>query len=143
MKISELKKNLKNISILRFKLPNGHVPEHFHITEAGISTKEFVDCGGFKRKTESFCFQIWTADDFEHRLTPEKLLLIIDSAEKYLDHDDLSIEVEYQGETIGVWNLEFENNIFSLIPKKTDCLAKDKCGLSVIQNETCSGVNCC
>jgi hypothetical protein len=39
------------------------------------------------------------------------------------------IEVEYQGDTIGKYGLEFKNGVFILISTQTDCLAKDKCGI--------------
>jgi len=30
-----------------FKLPEGtYLPAHFHMTEVGLVTKHFVDCGG-------------------------------------------------------------------------------------------------
>lgn len=144
MKILELKKILKNLKTLKFKLPNSHVPDHFHITEMGLVIKNFIDCGGCKREASTICFQLWTADDFDHRLSPKKFLSIIDSSEQILKYEeDLSVEVEYQGETIGIWELDFKNNIFYLLPKKTNCLAKEKCGLSIIQKEECCNTNCC
>ena len=46
MKISVLKNHLENLTELNFKLPDGtFVPAHFHLTEIGLMTKHFVDCG--------------------------------------------------------------------------------------------------
>jgi len=129
--------------VLRFKLPNGHVPEHFHITEVGVSDKRFVDCGGYQRQSTYVCFQLWTADDYDHRLSPKKLSSIIEAAEKSLKPGDWLVQVEYQAETIGIWGVEFKDGVFCLTPTKTDCLAKDKCGIPVIQNDCCSGADCC
>ena len=43
--------------------------------------------------------------------------------------DDLEIEIEFQQSTIGVFDLDYTNDVFQLINKKTDCLDKKKCGL--------------
>ena len=48
-----------------FNLDNGGlVPPYFHITEMGLKTKHFVDCGGTLRSEQNITFQIWTEDDF-------------------------------------------------------------------------------
>lgn len=50
MKLSEIKSTLENLSEVKFQLPNGeYVPQHFHITEVGIITRNFIDCGGTMR----------------------------------------------------------------------------------------------
>ena len=75
-------------------------------------------------------FQLWEANDYDHRLHPEKLIHIIELSEKTLVLPDLEIEVEYQmKETIGKFSLDFDGTNFLLISKLTDCLAKDKCGI--------------
>ena len=74
-------------------------------------------------------FQLWEATDFDHRLAPKKLINILSLSEKTLQLEDNEIEVEYQNETIGKYSLGFENGIFLLQNKKTDCLAKDNCGI--------------
>jgi hypothetical protein len=113
-----------------FQLENGtFIPEHFHVTEVGMVTKNFIDCGGIMRNEKIANFQLWNANDFEHRLKPSKLLNIIKLSEQKLCIEDLEIEVEYQSETIGKYGLEFKNNIFVLTNKQTDCLAKDNCGI--------------
>ena len=43
--------------------------------------------------------------------------------------EDLEIEVEYQNETIGKYELRFNANNFMLLSKQTNCLAQDKCGI--------------
>jgi len=49
MKLSEFKHLLSNLETLHFRLENGHqVPVHFHVTEVGMITKKFIDCGGNK-----------------------------------------------------------------------------------------------
>jgi hypothetical protein len=39
------------------------------------------------------------------------------------------VEVEYQAETIGKYDLNFNGIDFVLANKQTDCLAMDKCGI--------------
>lgn len=130
MKISEIKNHLSNSNQIAFQLPNGElVPAHFHVTEVGVVSKHFIDCGGTVRKEEKANFQLWEADDFDHRLHPEKLTNIIELSEEVLGMEDLEIEVEYQGETIGKYDLDFDGANFLLVSKTTDCLAKDKCGI--------------
>ena len=42
---------------------------------------------------------------------------------------DNEIEVEYQGDTIGKYNLGYDGKDFMLMPKQTNCLAPDNCGI--------------
>lgn len=130
MKLSEVKDALLTVDAVSFILPNGNkVPAHFHVTEVGEITKKFIDCGGVVRNEKVVNFQLWEANDFDHRLAPQKLLDIIQLSEKVLGIEDHEIEVEYQAETIGKFDLNFNGKDFVLVNKQTDCLAKDKCGI--------------
>ncbi|PVY38937.1 DUF6428 family protein [Pontibacter virosus] len=130
MKLSEVKHILQTAKAVDFELENGtKVPEHFHVTEVGVVTKHFIDCGGTVRTEKVANFQLWDANDFDHRLKPQKLLNIIALSEKALGIEDLDIEVEYQGETIGKYDLGYNGNHFVLLSKTTNCLAPDKCGI--------------
>ncbi len=130
MKLSEIKKHLASLKTIAFQLPSGAlVPNHFHVTEVGRVTKNFIDCGGTVRNEEVVNFQLWEADDYNHRLHPEKLVHIIELSEKTLNIADLDIEIEYQGATIGKYGLDFDGTNFLLTTKQTDCLAKDNCGI--------------
>jgi hypothetical protein len=136
MKTLEVKDRLQQLEKITFVLPNGGlVPSHFHITEAGLITKNFIDCGGTIRTEEVANFQLWNANDFDHRLEPKKLIDIIEIAEKTLNIGGLEVEVEYQSETIGKYGLEFDGTNFLLTPTQTDCLAKDKCGIPSEQED--------
>jgi hypothetical protein len=131
MKLSQVKNILKTVETVVFTLPNGTpVPEHFHVTEIGMITKNFIDCGGTVRKESVISFQLWQANDFNHRLKPTKLLKIIELSEKTLGIEDFEIEVEYQESTIGKYNLEFDGKNFVLLNKNTACLAQDQCGIT-------------
>ena len=105
MTIEEIKNHLSNLKTIAFKLPNGNlVPNHFHVTEVGKVTKHFIDCGGTLRNEGVANFQLWEANDYDHRLHPE-------------------------GETIGKYGLDFNGTNFLLTAKNTTCLAQDSCGV--------------
>lgn len=155
MILSEFKSHLEKLSEIGFQLPDTTmVPGHFHVTEVGLITKKFIDCGGTKRTEEVISLQLWEANDYDHRLHPEKLIDILSLSEKELELPNKEIEVEYQGETIGKYGLDFNGTHFLLTSKTTDCLAKDNCGipeekpkikLSELNNNSCCtpGSGCC
>jgi len=137
MRLKEFKERLQSHinegGELLFILEDGTlIPPYFHITEMGIKIKHFVDCGGTIRTEQYINFQIWTADDFDHRLTSQKLLELIGKNEGLFGKTDLEIEMEYQTNTIGSYALGESNHpnvLFTLKSKKTNCLAPDKCGI--------------
>jgi hypothetical protein len=130
MKISEMKQTLAGLTAVNFRLPDGtYLPAHFHVTEVGLVTKHFVDCGGTERKETVANFQLWEAGDYDHRLAPQKFLHILNLAEKILGREDLDIEVEYQQATIGKFGLALDGQDFVLTAKQTACLAQDACGI--------------
>ena len=145
MKLSEVKNHLENLERLEFQLPDGTlVPRHFHVTEIGLVDKKFIDCGGTIREEKKISFQLWSSFDYDHRLHPEKLIHIIDVSNKAVDLPDVDVEVEYQGSTIGKYDLEFKDGRFHLANKFTDCLAKDNCGIVKTKTKLVDlASNCC
>jgi hypothetical protein len=154
MNINEVKQALQNLDKIQFILPNGSfVPEHFHITEIGVITRHFIDCGGTERIEKKINFQLWEDFDYDHRLAPSKLLKIIDLSEEKLGLGNFTVEVEYQSDTIGKYGIAFDGNNFLLTNTTTDCLAKDKCGIptqkprikmSELSGNSCTpGSGCC
>ena len=131
MKLSDFKKSLESVGTFNLQLSNGtKIPAHFHITEMGLLTKNFIDCGNTIREEKAVTFQVWFAGDLEHRLEPSKVFKIIDASKKLIGNQDLELEVEYQTETtIGKFGLEFANGNFILTSKETTCLASDHCGI--------------
>ncbi len=130
MKLSQFIINLQTIEQMSFILPDGQtIPAHFHITEAGLSTKHFIDCGGTIRMEKAINLQLWVAGDLDHRLTSSKMKKIMDLASPLFGQEDLEIEVEYQTSTVGRYGLDFDGKNFMLTTKETDCLAKDHCGI--------------
>jgi hypothetical protein len=153
MKLSEFKHQLSQLDKIAFALPDGTlVPSHFHVTEVGKVVKHFIDCGGKERLETVVNFQLWEANDYDHRLHPEKLQQIIELSQSQLGLPDVEIEVEYQAGTIGKFGIGFNGDHFVLTNKLTDCLAKDSCGvpqekqqvkLSEVQNSCAPGSGCC
>lgn len=155
MKLSQIKTQLESLTEVNFLMPSGiAIPAHFHVTEVGEVTKKFIDCGGTLRQESLINFQLWEANDYDHRLAASKLLDIISLAERVLELKDLEVEVEYQGDTIGRYGLDFNGTDFLLTATQTDCLAKDKCGIpkekprirlsSIVQGPVCTpNSGCC
>jgi hypothetical protein len=144
MKILEFKNALSSINEIIILLPDGSfVPRHFHVTELGIISKDYIDCGGTIRHEKVANFQIWSADDLEHRINPQKIIDIIEIAEDSLGLGNLEIEIEFQAETIGKYGLELSEGKFLLSCTQTDCLAKDKCGIREQSETTQNTSSCC
>lgn len=141
MTINEVKKHLESSKTIAFELPNGKlVPSHFHVTEVGKVSKDFIDCGGTRRQETVANFQLWEENDYDHRLHPEKLVHIINLSQKLLGIGDLNIEVEYQGETIGKYDLDHNGTHFLLTAKQTNCLAKEACAIPSNQSSDGSSI---
>ncbi len=130
MRLSEFKKIVSSLEDLNFQLTDGtSVPSHYHVTEIGNISKDFIDCGGTIRNERVVNFQLWYSIDFDHRLKPKKMLDIIELSERKLGIEDAEIEVEYQADTIGKFGLDFDGKNFVLTNKQTACLAMDNCGI--------------
>ncbi len=134
MTLAEFQHALTTLQDLTFVLPNGtKVPAHFHITEVGQLDRLFLDCGGKLRRESVVNFQLYTADDFEHRLAVSKLQAIVNQSVNQLGlNENLEVRVEHQGTTIEVYGLALESGQLHLTSLQTDCLAKDKCGIEPV-----------
>lgn len=144
MTLSEFKNKLNGLLEVRFQKPDGtEVPKHFHITEVGQINKKYIDCGGTVRYENRISMQLWESIDVWHRLEPSKLLKIIELSEQKLGIEDLDIEIEYQGETIGKFGVEFENNQFKLTATNTACLAMAACGIPTLETIKEKASACC
>ena len=139
MNLGSLRTNLhehpaKNIS---FILPDGEpIPAEFHITEVGHVVKNFIDCGGTVRRTETCLLQAWVAgNDPAHRLTSAKLRGILELSARIVPSEALEVEVEYEPCAVAQYKVESVaaagNELrFQLAHKSTDCLAREACGLT-------------
>jgi Family of unknown function (DUF6428) len=119
--------------LLTFVLPDGgFIPAHFHITEVGHVQRNFVDCGGTRRRTEACLLQTWVASDDDHRLNASKLAKIFSHASDVLPSEDLPVEIEYEDYVVSqfpVTGVQVADGalLFTLGLKHTDCLAKELC----------------
>ena len=153
MNFESLKQSLsaspdKNI-VFRFASGDS-LPEHFHVTEVGRVTKDFVDCGGTRRTVESCVLQTLVADDFDHRLTAGKLLSILEKSSVLGIDAGSTVDLEVQQDTVAIYSVgtaaDGESAItFELAPRQTECLAPDKCGIEslTVLGDDCSGPGCC
>ena len=130
------------------KTPLDIVPQNFHITEIGNVSKDFVDCGGVRRKLEYCAMQVWVADDINHRLKASKLLGILEKGLEFIDENNI-VNFEIQENTISLYELfgvTVGNNgtiCLEVAKKQTNCLAPDKCGINLNKIESCSRKGCC
>ena len=59
MWLSDFKQTLGELDTLEFQLPNRQfVPAHFHVTEVGIVTRNYIDCGGMLRQENKLNLQL-------------------------------------------------------------------------------------
>lgn len=118
---------------LRIVLPNGQaVAPHFHITEVGHVTKNFLDCGGTKRSQESCLLQTWVHNDVAHRLETSKLAYILRIAGDVLPSLDLPVEIEHEAGVVSQYPItasSSDGHTLTLTTnlKHTACLAMDVC----------------
>jgi hypothetical protein len=137
----------KNMS---FVLPDGRsVPANYHITEVGRVRKDFIDCGGTVRSSSSCVLQAWVAaNDGDHRLQAGKLGAILQLAGPLLADSDLPVELEYEAPLISQFTVtrsevKAGNIVFHLKNKRTDCLAKESCGLEDRPDSPSEETSCC
>jgi hypothetical protein len=147
MNLGALRTNLashpaKNV---RFVLPDADmIPAEFHITEVGHVVRSFIDCGSTVRRLESCLLQAWVSEnDSDHRLSASRLADILQASTKVVPSDDLEVEVEYEACAVAQYKVESADVAddelrFQLVHKKTDCLAREACGLA----PTASGCGC-
>lgn len=148
MKLSEFRSILSDVTQIKLILPNGTaVPDHFHVTELALISKKVTDCGGVARVERKVTFQLWVANDFDHRLTSFKWLGIIKKGKLDYGLTDEPVEIEYQGHTIERYGISFSEGVFHLTPLYTECLAPDHCGIPAEQipkTSCCSpSTGCC
>lgn len=155
MNFGQFHQALRSAAALTLELRLGQqlaLPPHFHVTEVGLVTKDFIDCGGVRRRDQSCVLQTLVAHDTDHRLSPPKLAGILEKSAALGLDPNLPVDVEIQGTSIETWRVVAAHTaddtlIFTLEPKDTACLAEDLCGLAVLPLTTVSGcggsTGCC
>ncbi len=128
---------------LSLRLPDGDaIAPHFHVTEVGLVTKRFIDCGGTVRESSSCLLQVWRGPDLDHRLSAGRLASILDMARAVVPREDLEVEVEHEGCALSQYVIAgsgIAGDALELVlgGKQADCLAKEACGVG--DAACCSG----
>jgi len=154
MNFEQLRRALQHSpgSAFCMELPTGdRLPNHFHVTEVGKVTKDFVDCGGVRRLEQTCVLQTLVANDFDHRLSTDKLSMILDKSAALGLKESLEVDVEIQGTTSEIYRVGTVESrdghlVLKLQNKETACLAPDQCGLEVVMlggKSGCSGQSGC
>ena len=152
MRLKELKTTLALYpeAPLRLILPDrDKIPEHFHITEVGHLTKQFIDCGGKLHDRKDTCLlQTHIADDYDHRLKAGTFVRILQLGDQVLPHDDMEVEVEYDCCVVAQYPLVTarftgEHVELQLGEKHTACLAQERCGIGDNSGEGSEATGSC
>lgn len=140
-------------------LPGKNVPPHYHITEVKNMTIESVDCGARPDAWKETVIQLWETDQEIGKtdyMSAYKALGILKKVDKMRAMDrDAEVKFEYGNASFHtaqlfvddlLWNTK--DIIVKLAITKTDCKAKDSCGIAVEDTTTaqtsCSpGSGCC
>jgi hypothetical protein len=131
------------------QLPNEKtIPQSFHITEVGLVTKTFIDCGGKVHTVQTCQLQAWIGPDIDHRLEAGKMADILKIAQSIVPSDSLTLEIEYEDEVISQYpvadaTISDEAVTLLLTTKHTDCLAPELCVLPSGESCCAPGSGCC
>ncbi|MEY2518831.1 MAG: hypothetical protein QOF24_590 [Verrucomicrobiota bacterium] len=134
MKLSDLRSVLEKYpdTLPRFVLPDGDfIPPHAHVTEVGHVVKNFIDCGGVMRRSETVLLQTHVGQDTDHRLKTDRFAKILQLGGKVLPHDQLEVEVEYDCCVVAQYPVAEVNPAGAhldviLGKRRTQCLAQER-----------------
>ncbi|MEC7262393.1 MAG: DUF6428 family protein [Bacteroidota bacterium] len=162
MKTSEflsLLKQHQNKSLLFEYAPDKFVGANYHITEVKNITIDSVDCGAGTDFWKETIIQLWESPkekDKKEFMSAYKALGILNKVDKIKPMDkDTEIKFEYSNEHfhtaqlfVNDHHLDETSLILKLSVEKTDCKAKETCGVPVeaeAEKEACctSGSGCC
>lgn len=151
MKLHELKSLLEANREKQFllQLPNEQVvPQSFHITEVGLVSKTFIDCGGKVHTVQTCQLQAWIGPDTDHRIEAGKMADILKLSAAIVPNDLLDLEIEYEDEVLSQYPVSGaivsgETVTLQLTTKHTDCLAKELCGVPSAEGCGCGPSGCC
>lgn len=148
MKLHQLKSLLSAHpgKMFQFQLP-GEVPApvSFHITEVGLVTKTFIDCGGKTHSVSTCQLQAWVGPDVDHRIETAKLAGILEKSAAIVPNDFLEVEIEYEAPILSQFpvldaRITGDAVVLVLGTKHTDCLAKELC---IVPSPGANGDACC
>lgn len=149
----------QNKSLVFQYLPNALVPANYHITEVKHVNIDSVDCGAQTDSWKETIIQLWESPvelGKTEYMSAHKALAILKKVGQMKPYAlDSEVKIEYSNalfHTAQLYVNDFEINNSQLIIKleiqKTDCKAKDICGVpeftETAQEPCCSpSVNCC
>jgi Family of unknown function (DUF6428) len=151
MKLQEFKSLLETNreKAFRLQLPGGsQVPVSFHITEVGLVSKTFIDCGGKVHSVQTCQLQAWGGEDIDHRLEAGKMADILRLSKAIVPNDFLDVEIEYEDTLISQYPVSEaivsdDAVTLHLTTKHTDCLAKELCLAPSANGSSCCGSSGC
>ncbi|WP_343487206.1 DUF6428 family protein [Allomuricauda sp. d1] len=162
MKTSEFLKLLeihKNKSLLFEYLPGKFVGANYHITEVKNITVDVVDCGAGTDFWKETIIQLWESPVEKDKtvfMTALKALGILNKVDRMKTMArDAEVKFEYSNDNFHTAQLfvnDFSYNdqklILNLAVKKTDCKAKETCGvaepeMAPAQGACAPGSGCC
>ena len=140
-------------------MPNLFVAGNYHITEVKHITIDSVDCGGKTDAWKETIIQLWespTEPATKKHMSADKALNILKKVGELKTYDlNAEVKFEYSNANFNTaqlfvndYDTQDDNLILKLAVEKTDCKAKELCGISEVvskDNEaSCApGSGCC
>ncbi len=157
-KFLELLNTHKNKSLLFEYHPGNFVGANYHITEVKNTIIDSIDCGAGVDFWKETVIQLWESPEEKDKtefMSSFKALGILNKVDTIKPMvKDAEVKFEYSNPNfhtaqlfVNDYSWNDEKIIFKLSVKKTDCKAKETCGVAVeteISSESCApGNGCC
>ena len=146
----------KDKSLLFEYQTNYHIGANYHITEVKHINVESVDCGAQTDSWRETVIQLWESPNEKDKteyMTVYKAISIINKVGRikpYVSDSELKFEysnASFHTAQLFINDFEINNNnlIIKLAVKKTDCKAKELCGVPEMASESLSNSkkSCC
>ena len=152
----------KNKTLLFEYAPNAFVGNHYHITEVKHIQVDSVDCGAQTDAWSETIVQLWESPKDlgkERAMSALKALGILKKVGRIKPYNlEAELKIEYSNDRfhtaqlfVNDYTLQNNNLILNLVVQKTDCKAKEACGIKeeaqpvgeVVEPCCEPGGNCC
>lgn len=148
-----LEQNIDKSLLFEYK-PNELVGANYHITEVKHIAVDSVDCGAQTDAWKETIIQLWESPSEKGKTEYMSAFKAIDILKKVgtMKPYDLASEVkfEYSNETfhtaqlfVNDFEIQGNNLIVKLAIEKTDCKAKELCGVPEVSETSSSNEPCC